>query len=181
MKSLKLAFLLCLSFVLLAPTFAAAQDATAGQIAIIDIKKILNESKATKGIQEQIEGQRKKVQADVTKQEEALRAEDKKLAEQRSVLSAEAFAAKQKTFKEKVLKAQKEVQDHRGKLETAYNKALASVQEVLIETLKEMAKKRGFKAVIPAAHVAYYDDSLDITNDVLKKLDEKLPSVKVGL
>jgi Skp family chaperone for outer membrane proteins len=162
------------------PVFAhAATPAPSSQMAIIDIKKILNDSKATKSIQEQIESQRKKIQADVTKQEDALRAEDKKLAEQRSVLSAEAFQEKQKTFKDKVLKAQKEVQDHRNALEKAYNDALAQVQDVLVDILKDMAQKSGYKVVIPSAHVAYSDPSIDITDEVLKSLNTKLTTVKV--
>ena len=45
----------------------------------------------------------------------------------------------------------------------------------------ELAKERDFALVIDRAQTAYRSDSLDITEEVLKRLDKKLPSVKVNL
>ncbi|NDF12957.1 MAG: OmpH family outer membrane protein [Proteobacteria bacterium] len=160
---------------------AAAPAAEASQVVIVDVKKIATEAKAPKAIQEQIEAERKKVQADVTKQEEALRKEDQKLAEQRSVLSADAFEAKRKEFKEKVVAAQRSVQQHRTKLENAYAQAMGDVQKQVVGIIAEMAAQRKFTVVVPSSQVLYYDQKLDITAEVMKKLDEKLPKVDVKL
>lgn len=162
------------------PAFAA-DAAAVTQVVIVDVKKIASEAKATKAIQEQIEAERKKVQADVTKQEEALRKEDQKLAEQRSVLAAEAFEAKRKEFKEKVVAAQRSVQQHRAKLENAYAQAMGDVQKQVVAIIAEMAAQRKFSVVIPSSQVLYFEPKLDITAEVMKKLDEKLPKVNVKL
>jgi len=42
-----------------------------------------------------------------------------------------------------------------------------------------MAKEKGFTLAIPSSQVLYYDSSLEISDEVLKRLNEKLPSLTV--
>ncbi len=150
-----------------------------GPVAIVDLKKILDESLATKSIRQQIETKRDAVQTEVSKQEEALRKEDKSLAEQRSVLSQEAFEKKQKAFGQKVLNVQKDVQTKRAQLEKAYGKALSEVQQVVLAIVTELSDKKGFNVVIPKAQTLFAAESIDISSEVLKTLNDRLKNVKV--
>lgn len=155
----------------------AAADAQ--KIAVVDIKMILDESTAAKGINKQIEEKRNSYQSQVAKEEEALKKEDKKLSEQRSVLSKEAFEEKAKSFRKKVVDAQKDVQTKRTKLENAYTEALGKVRDATLKIISDLAKDKGFDIAVPKSQVLYSKDNLDISKEVLEKLNKQLPDVKV--
>lgn len=161
------------------PSSSVAEDF--GPVAVVNVKKILRESKVTKNIQEQIEKKRKELQAKVSKEEESLREKNQKLAEQRSVLSPEAFTEKSKTFREEVAKAQQSVQEERSKLEKGYGTALKEVQKVVQSIIAELASKKGFSIAIPAEQILHHNTELDISNEVLETLDKRLPKLKVDV
>ena len=171
-------FILFAALIALSPLApAVAQEKPA--IAIVDVKKILNDSLATKSIQTQIEEKRKSVQTEISKQEEALRKTDQELSQQKSVLSPEAFDKKVNEFKTKVAEAQRNVQTKRSQLESSYADALAEVEKVVISIVTELSDKQGFSVAIPKSNALYSKSSLDISDQVLSTLNERLPKVKV--
>lgn len=177
----KILFTLLLSFLFLGNAVKVIAAENTGSIAVVDIKKILNESSATKSIQKQIEEKRKAVQTEVGKEEEKLRKADKELAEQRTVLAQDVFEKKVQEFKTDVVEAQRDVQTKRAQLETAYTNALGEVEKVVVSIISEMAEKKGFSVAIPKTNALYSSDSLDISDEVLKILNQRLPDVKVKL
>lgn len=173
-----------LLLVILALQFGSASaqaPASATPFAVVDVKKIVSASSATKDIQKQIEGYRKSVQAEIAKQEDDLQKEDKNLAEQRSSLSAQAFEDKRKAFKDKVTQVERNVTTRRTQLENAYTRAMSQVQDVMEAIISEIAAKKGFSVAIPASQILYYDKKLDISAEVLEELNKRLPSIKVSL
>ena len=180
MKNISMLFALILSFVISTNVYAQGATPT-NSVVVVDIKKIINESSATKSIQKQIEEKRKAIQTEIGKQEENLRKTDKDLAEQRTVLSKEAFDKKLSEFKTNVAEAQRNVQNKRNQLEKAYAESLAEVEKVVVSIVSELSDKKGFSVAIPKANALFSKNSLDISDEVLKMLDERLPKVKVKL
>ena len=88
-------------FIAITPTLALAADPVT-KIAIVDIQKIMRESLAAKDLQQQLEKKKNEFQSEITKQEQQLQKEDKSLAEERSVLSADAFEKKRGALKQKL-------------------------------------------------------------------------------
>ena len=43
-----------------------------------------------------------------------------------------------------------------------------------------MAEERGFNLVLPSSEVLFFARTLDLTEEVLAKLDEKLPDVRLS-
>lgn len=171
-----------LFLLLILSTFVSfAAHAKEEQIVIVDIKKILNESKATKSIQKQIEAKRKTIQKEIGKQEDKLRETDKDLSNQRSVLSKDVFDKKVSEFKAEVIDAQRNVQSKRSKLEKSYSNALLEVEKVVIGIVSELSQSRGFSMAVPKASTIYTKKGLDISDEVLETLNERLPEVKVKL
>ncbi len=178
-----IAILITLVALVFTAQFAQAEEKAEGKgnIAIVDIKMIVDKSSAAKNIASQIEKKREEFQKEVTSEEEGLREEDQDLAKQRNVLSKEAFEEKAKEFRSKVVEAQRLVQSRRTQLENAYVKALAQVQESTLEIIKEMSGEKGFVLALPKSQVLYSGEGLDISEEVLKRLDEKLPKVEVKI
>lgn len=158
--------------------FSVNANAATLNIAVVDIQQVLQESKAAKDIREKIKNKRDKYQDEITKEEEKLREEEKKLASQRGVLSKEAFEQKREEFKEKLIKVQRDVQEKRANLDNTLSGSLAQVQKVVFEIIENLAKEKNFELAIPTSQILYAQKGLNITNDVLKRLDKKLPKVK---
>jgi outer membrane protein len=49
----------------------------------------------------------------------------------------------------------------------------------VIQVVGELAEQRGFNLVLPSANVLLFSPQIEITDEVLGKLDERLPEVQV--
>ncbi len=156
-----------------APLYAASN------IAVVNIQGVVKESTAAKSINEQMESKQKTYQADFSKREETLHKEEQELKKQKSVLAQQAFAEKAKAFESKVTELQKDVQNKKAMLDSAYARALSEIQKNVTDIITDMSKEKGFVVAIPTSQLLYAESSLDITADVLKKLNERLPKVEV--
>jgi outer membrane protein len=148
--------------------------------AVIDYQRILRDAAAAKSIREQIEARRRAYQEEISKEEQRLHEADKAFAKQRSVLSAEAFAAKRRDFEQEVAEVQRLVQERRRELDSTAAAALNVVKEALIEIVTSIAQERGFNLVLPTSEVLFFSRSLDLTEEVLAKLDARLPEVRLS-
>lgn len=157
---------------------AAEPEAAESKIAVVDIQKVLEKSTAAVDIRDRIKKQRDKYQSEISKEEEKLRADEQKLATESSVLAKQAFEKKREEFKAKLIKVQKDVQDKRANLDSSLSSSLEQVQKVVFEIIAELASEKGFEVAVPASQILYWKPEVDITNEVLKRLDKKLPKVK---
>ena len=146
-------------------------------IAVVNIDKLLHECKAAKQVQTELETQRFKFQEEMKKQEEFFLAWDKKLVEQQKDMKSEEFAEKRKEFDAKLAKVHQKATQHREQLEAAFNEAMTTVQETILLLIRDAAVENKYKLVIPRSFVIFREDALEITDELLKKLDEKLPSL----
>lgn len=151
-------------------------------IAVIDSQRVNREAAALKNARQQLEQFRFNFQSEIAKEEEKLRAEEQEIARQRSVLSPEAFEQRRQAFQAKVIDLQKRIQERSQSLEKMLNGVREQVTVQVIEILKGLATERGFNMVLDRAQVQIFiGDSIDITPEVLKRLDQRLPTVKVNL
>ena len=147
--------------------------------AVIDYQRILNEAAAARSIREQIDVRRKAYQEEIGKEEQRLHEADREFARQRSLLTPEAFAEKRRDFEREVAEVQRMVQERRRELDSASAIALKQVQDALIEVVTSIAEERGFNLVLPSSEVLFFARKIDLTEEVLTKLNDRLPDVQV--
>jgi outer membrane protein len=177
------AALLVAAALALAPALAAAAAAETrlpqAVAAVIDYQRILREAKAAQAIRDQVETRRKLYQDQIAKEELRLHELDKDLAKQRSLLSPEAFADQRRSFEKQVGGVQRMVQERRRQLDQAAAAAGNEVRAAMIEIVGELADIRGFNLVLPSSGLLLFSPSIDLTDEVLGRLDSRLPTVKV--
>jgi Skp family chaperone for outer membrane proteins len=167
---------LCLTFaVVLTSSSALAQEGAV--IAILDVERILRDSKAAATLRAEIDNQRQTHQTSLREQENALRTADQELARQRAVLSAEAFAAKRKELQEQANNLQQEFVTRQKEMEELFGRGIRQVRQALAEVAKEIADERGINLILLKATIVLASRELDITEDALQRLDQRLPSV----
>ena len=148
-------------------------------IAVVNIQYVMKESTAAKSVREQLENKQKTYQADITKKEEALQKEDKELGKQKGVLSKEAFEEKARAFRTKATDMQKDVQSKKALLDSAFERSLNDIQKVVTEIISDISKEKGFVIAVPTSQILFADTKLDISAEVLERLNKKLTKLDV--
>jgi Skp family chaperone for outer membrane proteins len=179
LRSLVTGTLLAAAIVTAGPLETRAQKLPTTVAAVIDYQRILTEAAAARSIREQIEVRRKAYQEEIGKEEQRLHEADKEFARQRSLLTPEAFAEKRRDFEREVAEVQRMVQERRRELDSASAVALKEVQDALIEVVTSIAEERGFNLVLPSSEVLFFARRIDLTGEVLTKLNDRLPDVQV--
>lgn len=172
-------FLSCLSAGLLAAAMAVSVQAQAQNVAIVDTQRIMRDSAATKSIGDQIAKLRASYQADITKQENELRSAEQELNKQRTIISAEAFAERRRAFEQRVGNLQRDVENRKRELDKSVQTAMGSVQKELNTIIGALVEERKFTLVLPKSQTIYHSPQMEVTDEVLKRLNSKLPSVRV--
>ncbi|MBY0406090.1 MAG: OmpH family outer membrane protein, partial [Rickettsiales bacterium] len=148
-------------------------------IAIVNIQQVMRDSTAAQSVREQLESKQKTFQSEISKKEESLQKEDQELGKKRSVLSKQAFEEKARAFRTKATEVQKEVQAKKATLDAAFERALSDIQKVVTEVIADLAKEKNFQVAIPTSQILYGDTKLDVSAEVLKRLNEKMPKLDV--
>lgn len=150
-------------------------------IAVVDIDKLLNESKAGQSIAKQVQDKQAAFQKEFSTKEKELLDAQKTLAEQRQSLSTEEFAKKRKEFEDKLLETRKLFQKRRTDLDRALSEALLQLRKNVIEVTAAVAQKHDYDIVLTRDSVVIAEKALDITEPVLNDLNAKVSNIKLSL
>lgn len=163
-----------------APSTLRAADVSTS-IAVVDVQGVLRDSDAAKEVQAKINERRQAYQRQVTEEEKALRTSEQELQQQRAILAPDVYQQELRAFRDRVTEVQKSVQERRRALDQAFTTAMNQVRNVLVSVIAEIADERGAKVVLFKDHIVIAEKSLDISDEALRRVNERLPSVPVEL
>jgi Skp family chaperone for outer membrane proteins len=149
-------------------------------IMVVDVQSLLQNSKSAKMVRQQIEGKRNEYAKEISQQEETLRQERDALQRQQSSLSADALNQKGREFQAKVNELDRNVQSKRQALERSNAEALEKIQEAMLKIITDIAKDRKANLVFQRSELVLFDQGFDVTDEVLQKLDDQLPTLTVN-
>jgi outer membrane protein len=158
----------------------AAATAPALSVLVVDVQALLQNSKSAKMVRQQIEEKRAEYAKEISTQEEGLRRERDALQRQQASLSADALNKRGREFQQKVNELDRSVQGKRHALERSNAEALESIQAAILKIITEIAKERKANMVFQRSELVLFDQSFDVTDQVLMQLDEELPSLTVS-
>lgn len=154
-------------------------NSNASSIGILDLEKIIKDSKAMRDIQNKVNKKQDEYQKEVSKKQTDLENEQKTIEGKKSVLSKDGFEKEVQKFEKKVDDLKTFVDRKQNSLKKASMESMSKVNENIKEIIGEIAKDKNFDVIIPASQTVYYGDALDITEEVLKKLDKMITKVDV--
>lgn len=160
-------------------TLAQSEPGKPAIIGVLDTQEVLRNSIAMRSLSKQIEARRNSFQEELRQQEDALRSADQELARQRSILSAEAFAEKRSQLEQQVSSLQRQVKTRRNELDRVYGQAVKQVQGALVSIAQKIASERQLDLVLPKTAVVLVRNDMEITDEVVKRLNETLTEVTV--
>ncbi|OFX09609.1 MAG: hypothetical protein A3H30_01390 [Alphaproteobacteria bacterium RIFCSPLOWO2_02_FULL_40_19] len=154
-------------------------NANAAGIGIIDVDKIIKESSAMRDIQSKISKKQDDYQKEVTKKQDALEAEQKRIESKKSVLSADAFDKETRTFEKRVDEFKTFVDRKQNSLKKASLDAMSKVNDKVKEIIADLSKEKEMDVIVPASQTLFYKEELDVSDEVLKRLNKKITKVDV--
>jgi Skp family chaperone for outer membrane proteins len=149
-------------------------------VMVVDVQALLQNSKAAKMVRGQIEQKRNEYTKDISRQEETLRTERDTLQRQQASMSPETLNKKGREFQQKVNDLDRDVQSKRAALEKSNNDALTRIQQTMLKIIADIARQRRANLVLQRTDLVLFDQSFDVTDEVMQKLDEELPVLTVN-
>lgn len=162
---------------------AQASDApdpqTKAVVMIVDFEGIMRQATAMQDVRKQVEARRDTYQKEIEKRQKALREEDQKLAQQRTLLSADVLQKKREEFQKKVADFQKFAQGRNKVLDAAVNEARVTFQKKLIEVIADVAEKRQATLVLHKSQVILHANAMDATKEIFDRINAAIPKLTV--
>ncbi|HEX2280772.1 MAG TPA: OmpH family outer membrane protein [Thermomicrobiales bacterium] len=150
-------------------------------VIVVDTNRIMGEARAMKAIRDQIERIRTSFQAEIKRDEDELRRLDQEMAQQRQVLSPEAFNQRRQDLQNRVNTLQQKTRARRQQLDGALRNAMTTVRNTLVRIVQGIAQRNGANLVLQKSDLVFADQRMEFTDEVLRQLDAQLPNVTVEI
>ena len=160
-----------------APAQAAPQQMEAPVVAVVDVNEVLQRSKAGQVMYPQFDKLKKGYEDELNKERDAVNAEGQQLDGQRAVLAPEAFAQRVSQLRQKDQALANKVAERKRTLDATLSAGLAQIRNVLFQFSADIARERGINIVLPKEAVVIIARNLEITDEVLHRVDEKMPTM----
>jgi Skp family chaperone for outer membrane proteins len=171
-------------FYLADPSVANAQDKAKipeAVIAVVDINHILQVSEPSKTAEEEVKAILKTKVDDLNKRRDALLKEKEALDKQRAILAPEAYQQKLSQLNGEWKNQQQEFQVVNGKMNEVLVGIRLRLRGIIIQMAAEVSKEKGVNIGIDRAKTVFFDNTMDITEDVLAKFNKANPKVEIKL
>ena len=146
----------------------------------LDFKYILNESDAGKKAQNFLKNKLNKGIKNIQDKEKKIQEEEKKIISQKKVISAEEYKKKVTELRSKVSSLQKERNQLLDSVSKQRTKARNELLKNLNPIIKEYMKEKNIRMVVDKKSLLLADENLNITKEIMSRLNKKLKSVSLN-
>ena len=146
----------------------------------LDFKFILNESTAGKKAQIDLKKKLENGLKELNKIEQNLQSDEKKIIAQKKIISEEEYKKKVKELRQKVIDLQKNKKNLLDTVGKQRSKARSELLKNLNPVIKDYMQEKKIRYVMDKKSLILADESLDITQDIIKKLNDKIKSIKLN-
>ena len=150
------------------------------KVAYVVLQRIANESADGRVATTRIQALQQKKAAELNERNKQLTALQQKLEKEGSVMSASASGDLQKQIEKLTVEQQRFTQDAQAEVQELQQELQAEFQQRLEPVLSQVATEMGLQFVFngPDAGLVWADSALDISAEVIKKLDSAKPPAK---
>jgi Skp family chaperone for outer membrane proteins len=150
------------------------------KIAVVDVGLVFRESAAVNSINAQLRPYLERFRADAAEAEKELRDTQEELARRQATVStADAQTAERLELEQRALEAQNKMLGRKRSLDQTQAAAMRQVETTLNNTVAEIFTERKLSLILRRDQTAFFNPSMDITEEVIKRLDQRLPTVEI--
>ena len=148
-------------------------------IVVLDLKYVLNNSKAGKGAQDFLKKSFKDSTQKYSDMEKALKKEEQDLLTKKTVLSKEEYVKKSDALRKKVIDYQSQRRASVDKIATLRTESRQKLIDAIEPILEIYIKDNNITLVIDKKNTLAGNPKTDITKIIIEKLDKVLPSLNL--
>ena len=148
-------------------------------ILVFDVDRAIALSKAGKSMAEQLEAQVSKVREDEGEILKGLQSEADKLKEQQKLLAPEALQKKVEELRLKEVERRRSLSEKSQSIKAGGQRAAGEIVKIAEEELSAIAKERKADIVMRRDAVFFASPAIDVTAELVSRLDKRLSKVKV--
>ena len=154
-------------------TAAPAASAQSLKIGVINVERLVQESALGKEAFNRVKRLNDQKKEEGDKLQKEIRDLEQKLADQGSALADDKRETLQKTYQEKAIAFKRFQDDATRELDTAQKKELGELERRVFPVINQVGKDKGYTMIFNKfqSGLVYADDAVDITNEVIKRLD----------
>lgn len=155
---------------------------TAPTVAVVDFQRVLQDSAAGRSIMSQLDTERRKFRDEYTRMEEELKTGENELKRKLAVMAPDQANAERDGLQRKQAEYQRILQEKQESIQKAGNEAGLVVNDNITGIVEQYALERHIGLVVRKdAVISMIDKNMDITDDIIQRLNAKLPSVTVNV
>ena len=158
---------------------APAEDGFAAAALVVDVQRILDESEAAKGVQKQLNAERVRFQSETEKEENQLRQAEQDLGKQHAHLGNDAYSEREQQLRQHFVDVERHVEKRRRLLDQSFTDAMNQVRDRLLQIVQAVAKEKGANLALVKQQILWSGKTLDVTDEILSRLNKELPQVTV--
>ena len=161
------------------PAPALAQSAPAATIVVVDIERVVSQSAAGKQAMNEIQGKVTTLQTRANALQGQLKTEADAIqaGQANKSLAGPALETRVKAFGEKQQSAQQEVGRLENEIQRSRQFVLQQISEGVGPIVSQIMKERGANIALPKGATLQHAPALDVTAEVISRLDKSLPKV----
>lgn len=148
------------------------------RIAVVDYDSVARRSKAMKGVQAEMLKTRKRYQKEFDEEKRAIELEARKLERDRPNITGRAFDKRRRDIEARAVNLRRQTQQRTGLLRQAFARASIRFRDATVAIVKELSVEKGYDLVLAKAMVLHNAPQFSISDEVLARLNDRLPSVK---
>jgi outer membrane protein len=171
MRAVKCALAMSLLILFFSTNSLFAADVA--KIGVLDLQKILETSRAGKSIQAELKKQKSKMESDLKQKGSEIEKISRRLEREAMVMSKEMRDEKEREHRIKVNDFKSLQTKYRKDLQTLEVRLMNQLQKDIKEIVDSIGKKKGYLLIINKYSVLYSPGSIDITDDLIKRLNAK--------
>ena len=148
-------------------------------VIVFDANRAIAASKAGRSVADQLSTQIQKVRADAEETRKNLQDEVARIEEQRNLMAPDALQSRVSEFRTKEAQEREKLAREAAAIQAGGEAAQNKILEVMQEELNEIARARKAHIVMRREAVFYASPLINVTEELVVRLDKKLTSVKV--
>ena len=145
----------------------------------VDFQKILNESTAGKKAQIELKSRLQQNIKQLNTRQKSLQEEEKKIIQQKKVLSVDDYKKKVAILRKKVTSLQKDRSESLQKIANQRAKAKTQILKTLNPIIKEYMEENKIRLVLDKKSILLGDTNLEITTQIIDILNTKVKSLNL--
>jgi outer membrane protein len=159
----------------------AAQSCLAAdlKIGVINVQKIIVTCEAGKAAKERFDVKMKELQGSFKKEEEDLKLMQDEIKKKSSAWSEEKKAEKVREYQKNGRELQAKTEDARFEMKQLQDKELEPILKALEKVVEKYGKEKGYTLVLDSKNgVVYFDEAIEVSEAIVKKLNEAMAAAK---